>query len=230
MPYLDAIAAVLGPPLAAPGRPNKRESARTSERAPPPPHKNFHRSNAFFHAAHIVASPFATTVVPGRADYPFTTAEGGSLTAAVAGVRQTFVVTTKDAMGNVRISEAEQDDFADKLVVDIVGPTVLAGTVTYIGDGQYSIAYMPLKSGDYALHVKTGGSDIYCGLGDSDACSPFALDVAPGAATAYTSEAERKSNLQPDFNVFVLGRSSAVLRELAESNRFVEKSAGSTSN
>ncbi|KAH8055104.1 hypothetical protein JL722_8529 [Aureococcus anophagefferens] len=156
-------------------------------------------SNAFFHAAHIVASPFATTVVPGRADYPFTTAEGGSLTAAVAGVRQTFVVTTKDAMGNVRISEAEQDDFADKLVVDIVGPTILAGSVTYIGDGQYSIAYMPLKSGDYALHVKTGGSDIYCGLGDSDACSPFALDVAPGAATA--SEAESAPAPRMDFLV-----------------------------
>ena len=42
-----------------------------------------------------------------------------------------------------------------------------------------------------------------------------------------------KSNLQPDFNVSVCGRfdagSSAVLRELDESNRFVQKSAESTS-
>ena len=41
-----------------------------------------------------------------------------------------------------------------------------------------------------------------------------------------------KSNLQPDFNVRVIERSvpdsSAVLRELAESHRFVQKSAEST--
>ena len=43
-----------------------------------------------------------------------------------------------------------------------------------------------------------------------------------------------KSNLQPDFNVGVIERiapcSSAVLRELDESDRFVQKSAESTSN
>ena len=42
-----------------------------------------------------------------------------------------------------------------------------------------------------------------------------------------------KSNIQPDFNVRVIERfvpdSSAVLRELDESNRFVQKSAESTS-
>jgi hypothetical protein len=42
-----------------------------------------------------------------------------------------------------------------------------------------------------------------------------------------------KSNLQPDFNVRVCdsfdASSSAVLRELDESNRFVQKSAESTS-
>jgi len=47
------------------------------------------------------------------------------------------------------------------------------------------------------------------------------------------SEAVWKSNLQPDFNVRVCDRfdasSSAVLRELDESNRFVQKSAESAS-
>ena len=42
----------------------------------------------------------------------------------------------------------------------------------------------------------------------------------------------RNSNLQPDFNVRVIERSvpdsSAVLRELAESHRFVQQSAEST--
>ena len=48
-----------------------------------------------------------------------------------------------------------------------------------------------------------------------------------------TSEAAWKSNLQPDFNVSVFEcfdtSSSAVLRELDESDRFVQKSAESTS-
>ena len=47
------------------------------------------------------------------------------------------------------------------------------------------------------------------------------------------SEAVWKSNLQPDFNVRICdrfdARFSAVLRELDESNRFVQKSAESTS-
>ena len=50
----------------------------------------------------------------------------------------------------------------------------------------------------------------------------------PGAPVSVPN-----SNLQPDFNVRVCdrfdARSSAVLRELDESNRFVQKSAESTS-
>ena len=54
------------------------------------------------------------------------------------------------------------------------------------------------------------------------------------AAYGALSAAVWKSNLQPDFNVRVIERfgpdSFAVLRELDESNRFVQKSAESTSN
>ena len=50
---------------------------------------------------------------------------------------------------------------------------------------------------------------------------------------ASALDAVPNSNLQPDFNVSVCdsfdATSSAVLRELDESNRFVEKSAESTS-
>ena len=61
-----------------------------------------------------------------------------------------------------------------------------------------------------------------------DACGPpiDIRDVCPPNAVC-------KSNLQPDFNVRVFEcfdtSTSAVLRELAESNRFVQKSAESTS-
>ena len=57
----------------------------------------------------------------------------------------------------------------------------------------------------------------------------FASAVAPSAAASPVW----KSNLQPDFNVSVFEcfntSSSAVLRELNESTRFVQKSAESTS-
>ena len=63
------------------------------------------------------------------------------------------------------------------------------------------------------------------------------VDAAVAAAAAAFPTpwpaAVWKSNLQPDFNVRVCdrfdARFSAVLRELAESNRFVQKSAESTS-
>ena len=57
----------------------------------------------------------------------------------------------------------------------------------------------------------------------------FASAVAPSAAASPVW----KSNLQPDFNVSVFEcfdtSTSTVLRELDESNRFVQKSAKSTS-
>ena len=57
--------------------------------------------------------------------------------------------------------------------------------------------------------------------------------VAVRAPSPKRSQPVCKSNLQPDFNVSVCDRfdaaSSAVLRELDESNRFVQKSAESTS-
>lgn len=42
-------------------------------------------SSAFFSTQDVVGSPFVTTVVPGAADYPYTTAFGAGLAAAVTG-------------------------------------------------------------------------------------------------------------------------------------------------
>ncbi|KAH8049145.1 hypothetical protein JL722_12146 [Aureococcus anophagefferens] len=64
-------------------------------------------------------------------------------------------------MGNVRISEAEQDDFADKLVVDIVGPTILAGSVTYIGDGQSEAESAPAPRMDFLVESAAGDTGSF---------------------------------------------------------------------
>lgn len=144
-----------------------------------------------YHAEHIEGSPFRhIVVVPGRADYPYTTAHGSALSSATAGVPAKFRVIAKDANDNIRHTEPEEDDFSDVLAVEIVGPTRLAGHVNYLGAGEYAVSYMPLKSGNYYIYVRTGGSDIQCGQGDTKGCSPFLLDVEPGAATASTSEVE----------------------------------------
>ena len=71
--------------------------------------------------------------------------------------------------------------------------------------------------------------------------APFCRSSAPTRATQRLSDSTLhcgakpvwKSNIQPDFNVIVCGRfdagSSAVFQEHDESNRFVQKSAESTS-
>ena len=85
-----------------------------------------------------------------------------------------------------------------------------------------------------------GGTNYFQGALDDLRIYDVALDAAGVAAVAADvlapdlwSAAVWKSNLQPDFNVRVIERfgpdSFAVLRELNESNRFVQKSAESTS-
>ena len=61
----------------------------------------------------------------------------------------------------------------------------------------------------------------------------FEIELEAAQAFDAKCRAVWKSNLQPDFNVRVCDHfdttSSALLRELDESNRFVQKSAKSTS-
>ena len=51
-----------------------------------------------------------------------------------------------------------------------------------------------LKAVSYQVHVKTGGTDIYCGLGEKKKCSPFILSVLPGATLPSNCEAKSLSN------------------------------------
>ena len=80
----------------------------------------------------------------------------------------------------------------------------------------------------YASHLRRHGVEVRTGK----AVTRVRSDPGGGVSVA-TLGAVWKSNLQLDFNVSVRDRfdasSSAVLRELDESNRFVQKSAESTS-
>ena len=70
-----------------------------------------------YYAMPIAGSPWEVAVLPGRADYPWSLASGASLTAAVAGVTQTFTIQARDAMGNDKITSAARDDAADEFTV-----------------------------------------------------------------------------------------------------------------
>ena len=140
----------------------------------------------------IAGSPWDVDVLPGRADYPFSDASGSALAGAVAGVTQTFTIQARDAMGNDKITAAARDDAADEFAVTIAGPglTSLSASLEYVGAGAYQATYTVLKAGYYELSVLTGGTHIYCGRGEADPCSPFALTVEPGAALASACEEE----------------------------------------
>jgi hypothetical protein len=81
-------------------------ASMTQFRAPVP-------SSAFYYATHVSGSPYALTVLPGASDYPFTSAEGPGLSAAVAGEPAYFTIQARDENGNARASDeaAEDGDF-----------------------------------------------------------------------------------------------------------------------
>ena len=146
-----------------------------------------------YHATHISGSPFSTEIVPGAADYPFSDfvlIEGKTLTEAVAGERNYFIIQSKDSMGNNKLDDSPDEQF----VVEIVGSSSSL-TVSYMHDGQYKVEYLLLKARHYKVHVRTGGTDIYCGLGEKNKCSPFDLIVRPGQSIASMCEAESNSSV-----------------------------------
>ena len=69
----------------------------------------------------------------------------------------------------------------------------------YLESGQYRVDFNMLKAGTYQAHVKTVGTDIYCGLGKENKCSPFTLTVSPGATLASNCEVE--SSFDPVDNL-----------------------------
>ena len=151
-----------------------------------------------FYPSHIVGSPFQTTVSPGAADYPHSTfidTVDQNRSEAVAGERSTFYLQARDSSGNDKLTNGDdQGDMQspeEQFTVDIVAHSgSVSGIVTYLENGKYRVDYNVLKAGSYQVHVKTGGTDIYCGLGEENKCSPFILTVLPGATLASNCEVE----------------------------------------
>ena len=51
----------------------------------------------------------------------------------------------------------------EQFTFDIVAHSgSVLGIVTYLENGKYRVDYNVLKAGTYQVHVKTGGTDIYC--------------------------------------------------------------------
>ena len=140
-------------------------------------------SSAFYRAEHIVGSPHEIIVVPGAADYPYTTAYGQGLETPVAGIDAVFTIQSRDARGN---NKTEGGDVFD---VQVIGPDKLTVTPTYVGDGKYECVFVAAASGAYDVEITIGGTHIYCGMGSSEPCSPFSIVVAPGPTSHETTVA-----------------------------------------
>ena len=161
-----------------------------------------------YYTSHIVGSPFLTTVSPGAADYPYSTFVDdvieGNRTVTIAGDRASFYLQAKDSTGNKKLTNGDAQGDAqspeEQFTVEVIGSHgSVSGDVVYLKSGMYRVDYTVMKAGTYQVHVKTGGTDIYCGLGEKDKCSPFALTVLPGATLASNSEAE--SSFDPVDNL-----------------------------
>ncbi|KAH9133873.1 hypothetical protein LEN26_006954, partial [Aphanomyces euteiches] len=142
-----------------------------------------------FNPNHIVGSPFVLNVVPGATDYPYTTAYGPGVNGSTAGNVATFVIQSKDQIGN---NKTVAGDVYDVQLVGTVGTTAKLSPFKppeYLGQGQYLVSYKATISGTYQISIQVGGTDIYCGLGVSNKCSPFTVVVTSGKTVAYTSKA-----------------------------------------
>ena len=143
-------------------------------------------SHLLFSPSHIGGSPFAMSVVPGRADYPHTTAAGAGLEGAVAGEPTEFIIQAKDERGNNRTLGGEE------FQVTLQGPGAVSLDFTpeYIGGGQYRVPYTATVAGEYTVSVTIADTHIYCGLGAANKCSPFSITVQPGKADFLTTDAQ----------------------------------------
>ncbi len=151
-----------------------------------------------YHPSHIVGSPFQTSVISGAADYPYSEiieVAGRNLTLATAGERTSFLIQARDSTGNLKLFSGDAAEVLqiaeEQFVIDIIGDHgSISGDITYLETGHHRVDYTVLKAGTYRVHVMTGDTDIYCGLGEENKCSPFSLTVLPGATLASNCEVE----------------------------------------
>eukprot|EP00953_Heterococcus_sp_UTEX-ZZ885_P018963 10595-Heterococcus_DN1.PRE.1 len=149
-------------------------------------------ASALYYALPISGSPWPIDVAPGGATYPWTDATGSGLANATAGQPAEFVIQARDSLGNPLMSG---DGTAFSVYLDGPGNVELGsdsiGPLVALGNGKFRVTYTATMAGPYKLYVQTAsGMDIYCGLGQANKCSPFDVEVAPGAAVGSVSEAQ----------------------------------------
>eukprot|EP01040_Poterioochromonas_malhamensis_P022242 gene22241-27003_t len=116
--------------------------------------------------------------------------------------RISAMAVPNDSDGNNQTVNYE-DFIPDELLKVTIqsGKTIYYADLKYVGEGLFAGSYIPLKSGQYSVNVQMGGKDIFCGLGESNKCSPFSLFVEPGPVVALTSEIESPAVSKLDYLV-----------------------------
>ena len=152
-----------------------------------------------YHSLHIAGSPYSVVVSPGAMDHVWSDLQGTNINETVAGEQTHFTIQARDREGNAKIhdgtAQGDNSSPSDQFSVDIVGSSMtVSGDVEYVGNGQYKVQYVIPKAGDYQVSVRTGdGRHIFCGLGEENKCSPFALTVRPGTTVPAVSEATSRA-------------------------------------
>jgi hypothetical protein len=162
-----------------------------------------------YHTEPIEGSPFLTTIESGAPDAAFSDFDLPELRAA-AGDTVVFTVSTRDSSGNTNAANADDLSVLNLLSVNVESDNDItrrrklqngnanAGVtykpiITYKGNGQYEIAFQPLKTGSFEVSIAIDGKPIQCGqaaANDEDACGVFNFDVESAPATAQHCEIE----------------------------------------
>jgi hypothetical protein len=146
-------------------------------------HKEAIPSDQLFYASHISGSPFMTLICPGSANYPHSTIvpiPNHDYNFTIAGNPTYFFIEARDSNGNIKSFDS-LEDASEQFTTDTIGKSgVSSGKVTFTEGGTFRVDYNLLKAGNYTVHVKTRGTDIYFGRVEINKCSTLTLEVVPG--------------------------------------------------
>jgi len=116
-----------------------------------------YRARAFpYDLSSLKGNPWEIHMQPGPTDPASTTARGGALSLATAGVRSEFIIEQRDIYGNI---QGDSDDFAE---LSLQGGAVLDGDYmrSPTVPGTLIARYTTTVAGDYKLTVMVNGEGI----------------------------------------------------------------------
>lgn len=133
--------------------------------------------------ADIIGSPFRVEIVPGITSAPLSMSTLDGLQEAIAGVQSTFKVMSRDLFGNKKYVGG------DNFTCEVSGPRMEGRKADKLdkvevkddGNGNYTVAYVAKRTGEYKVAVFLDGIPI--------SGSPFITHVYPGPTSAAHCEA-----------------------------------------